>query len=321
MTVFRNIESASGCIGPCALAIGNFDGVHIGHQALLRATAGYAQQHQMVPAVLTFDPHPTAIVAPQRRPEMICTVEERIRLLQIGGAEKILVLPFTEDVARMTPREFVEQILVAALGVRAVFVGENFRFGYRQAGNPDVLAELGSELHFQTNFLPPVLLRGQTVSSSVIRGELARNRVSRAARLLNRWFSIRGAVVSGHGVGSKQTVPTLNLKPVKGMVCPRGVFVTESVELGADRVWPSITNIGMRPTFGGDEVTIETFLLGPLDGESPREIEVRFQHFLRAERRFESPEELKSQIMRDVGKAQMFWRRLKKLTKPLPSIY
>lgn len=321
MTVFRSLESAAGRFGPAALAIGNFDGVHIGHQALLRSMVAYGRSNNLVPAVLTFDPHPTAVVAPHRRPEMICTIEDRIRLLQAAGAEKILVLPFTEQLARMVPDEFVEQILLSKLQTRAVFVGQNFRFGCRQSGTPETLAELGRQLDFEAHFLPPVILRGEIVSSSLIRKDLASSRAVRAARFLNRWFFIRGRVVSGHGVGSKQTVPTLNLRPTPGIVCPRGVFVTETAEPGTDRVWPSITNIGVRPTFGGDELTIETYLLSKLEGDSPAEIEVRFQHFLRAERRFPTPEDLKAQIMRDIAKAQEFRTRLGKLRKPLPWIY
>ena len=321
MTVFHNLEAAAGGFGPCALAIGNFDGVHVGHQALLRATTAYARVHQLVPAVLTFDPHPTAVVAPHRRPQMICTVEDRVRLLSAAGAEKILVLPFTEQLARMSPREFVERILVDGLGTRALFVGQNFRFGYRQAGTPEVLAQLGAELNFEAQFLAPVVLRGRVVSSSAIRKQLAASQVSCAARFLNRWFSMRGTIVSGHGVGAKQTVPTLNLRPTPGLVCPRGVFVTETSDIDSDRVWPSITNVGIRPTFGGDEMTIETYLLGPLEGESPQAIEVRFQHFLREERKFASPEELKAQIMRDVQRSQIFRARWKKLQKSVPSIY
>jgi riboflavin kinase / FMN adenylyltransferase len=321
MTVFRSFEAAAGSFGSCSLAIGNFDGVHVGHQALLRSTVAYARQRQLVPAVLTFDPHPTAVVAPHRRPEMICTLEDRVRLLAAAGAENILVLPFTEQVARMTPREFVQRILVEGLGTRAVFVGENFRFGYRQAGTPEALTSLGVEFNFEAQFLAPVVLRGQVVSSSAIRKQLVKGRVSSAARFLNRWFSIRGPVVPGHGVGSKQTVPTLNIRPVPGVICPRGVFVTETAELDGDRVWPSITNLGVRPTFGGDEMTVETYLLAPLESPSPQAIEVRFQHFLREERKFAGPEELKAQIMRDVQRAQKFQARLRRLQNSIPSIY
>lgn len=321
MKSFRTLESATGVFGPCALAIGNFDGVHIGHQALLQEATRYAREHGLTPAALTFHPHPTAIVAPQRLPEMICTVDDRVRLLHAAGAENVLVLPFTRELSKMTPREFVEDVLVRALGMRAVFVGENFRFGVRQSGTPEVLAALGKELGFDPHFLPPVVFRGAAVSSSVIRGELTRSHVVPAARMLKRWFFLRGEVVPGHGVGSKQTVPTLNLKPVSGLVTPRGVYVTETSDLDSNRVWPSVTNVGLRPTFGGDELTIETYLLSPLAGETPRSIEVRFQHFLRGEKRFESPAELKAQILRDVHRSQVFQRRLSRLQKPVPSIY
>jgi riboflavin kinase/FMN adenylyltransferase len=166
-----------------------------------------------------------------------------------------------------------------------------------------------------------VVLRGQTVSSSLVRRELAATHVARAARFLNRWFSLRGPVVRGHGVGSKQTVPTLNIEPVPGLVCPRGVFDTETIEPESGRLWPSITNVGVRPTFGGEQLTIETFLLSKLEGDAPSSIEVRFQHFLRPEQRFASPEALKAQIMRDVRKAQVFSARINRLPWPVPWIY
>jgi len=322
--IFRSIEEARGRFGPCALAIGNFDGVHIGHQALLAQAGkfvrqnGFVSQNAIHPAALTFHPHPATIVAPHRVPPIVSTLEQRLHFLGVAGAEHILVLPFTAETALLSPREFVRQILVGVLHTQAVFVGENFHFGHKQAGTPATLEALGKEFGFVSQFVKPVVLRGEVVSSSAIRRHLAEGNVARAGRLLGRCFCVEGPVVSGHGVGSKQTVPTLNLRPAPGQIVPHGVYVTETIEPPTNRRWRSITNAGTRPTFGGEELTIETFLLSPLEGPAPEMIEVQFRHFVRQEQQFPSPEALKAQIMKDVARAQTYWRRLK---KPNPSIY
>jgi riboflavin kinase/FMN adenylyltransferase len=312
--VFRSLEEAHGKFGPASLAIGNFDGVHIGHQALLNAARTFATEHNVKPAVLTFHPHPTVLVAPSRVPPMLCTLERRIKRLQDAGAERILVLPFTEQLSALSPQQFVGQILESALQAKAVFVGESFRFGHKKAGSPEVLAELGLHHNIATTFLKHITFRGRVVSSSAIRQALAENHLALAARMLGRCFAVEGPVVSGQGIGSKQTVPTLNLLPAAGQLLLHGVYVTQTVDTDNGRVWPSITNAGKRPTFGGGDVTIETFLLGPLEGETPRNIRVEFRRYVRAERQFPSPEELKKQIMQDVGRARTYWRRVSGLS-------
>lgn len=308
--VFRSLEEARGGFGPCALAIGNFDGVHLGHQALLAETKRQATVKNVTPSALTFDPHPAVVVAPERTPELISTVEQRLELLAANGAERILVLPFTQAVAHLSPRDFVSRILCGDLATRAVVVGESFRFGYKQAGTAQSLKALGEEFGFASQFVRPVAWRREIISSSAIRRYLSNGNVSRAARFLGRCFSIDGAVVPGRGVGSRQTVPTLNLRPPLGQIVPRGVYVTETVEPSTARRWESITNCGFRPTFGEHELTIETFLLTPLEGEPPSHIEVRFRRFLRSEQQFPNPEALKAQILRDVARAKAYWRRI-----------
>jgi len=311
--VFYSLESARENFGPCALTIGNFDGVHLGHQALLAAARRWAAGNNACAGVLAFHPHPTVIVAPQRVPQLICSLEERLELLSAAGAERILVLPFTSDLARFTPEEFISRILVEGLHTKAVIVGENFRFGHKQAGTPEVLEDLGQQYGFSTHFIKPVACRGRIVSSTLIRQCLTEGEVPLAGRLLGRCFALEGPVISGHGIGSKQTVPTLNLGVPPGQLTPRGVFVTETVEPATGRRWPSITNAGFRPTFGGEELTIETFLLAQLDGESPEHIRVSFRRFLRAERAFPDAQSLKSQILKDVARAQSYWRRVLKI--------
>ena len=319
--VFHSLEEARHNFGPCAITIGNFDGVHVGHQSLLAETVGFAKAKNLSPAVLTFDPHPATVVAPERVPEMICSLQQRIQLLLAAGAERILVLPFTPDTASLSAEEFVSQILVKGLQTKAVFVGKNFRFGHRQGGNPEVLRQLGERFGFVSEFLPPVAVRGQIVSSSLIRNFLSNGNVSRAARLLGHCFVLQGPVVAGHGVGRKQTVPTLNLRPTPQQLTPRGVYITETLDLTSSARWPSITNVGVRPTFGGDELTIESFLLASLENPPPERIEVQFRRFVRSERAFPNPEELRAQILQDVAKAQRYWRRAAKLAQPAASIY
>ncbi len=319
--VFRSLNEAKLRFEPSALAIGNFDGVHLGHRSLLAQTIANAAPKGLKPSVLTFDPHPTAIVAPHRTPELITTLEEKLRLLDSFGVEQIMILPFTAEIAGTNPRDFVSQIVVDALKTRLVLVGENFRFGHKQAGNSDVLRSLGGEFGFDSHFLKPVIFRDEIVSSSAVRRHLSSGNVTHAARLLNRCFFVEGPVVSGQGIGSKKTVPTLNLLPSPGQILPRGVFVTETLELPSGRRWPSITNVGIRPTFGGEEPTIETYLLDPIDGNSPRRIQVHFRRFVRPEQSFPDPAALKAQILRDVARAQAYWRRLAKLAAVTPSIY
>ena len=310
MRIYRSLSEVPPDFGPSVLTIGNFDGVHFGHRRILRRVHAIAAGHGWKPSVLTFDPHPARVVAPDRAPMLMTSVERRAELMQEEGIEQVLILPFTRDIAQLTPEEFVRTLLVERLGVKAVLVGDNFRFGHKQAGNIQVLAELGRRFSFETEIVSAVRCRGRVVSSSGIRQSIAAGRVSLAARLLEHPYGLEGEVVSGRGVGSRETVPTLNLATNSDLIPARGVYVTRTSDLDADREWDSITNIGYRPTFGAsNQLTIETFLLSPLTGETPRRIRVEFLLRLRDERRFESPEALKAQIFKDVRTAQSYFRR------------
>ena len=216
------------------------------------------------------------------------------------GIEQVLILPFTTDVACLTAEDFVEQVLVRKLGARAIVVGENFRFGHKQAGDTRLLLALGDRLGFVTEVVTAVSCRGMRVSSSGLRQLLEAGDVVRAERLLGRPYALEGTVISGRGVGAKKTVPTLNLATRSEVLPKRGVYVTRTSDLEDGRSWESVTNIGYRPTFGDDDrLTIETFLLEPLVGETPGSIRVEFLWRLRDERKFESPEALKTQILKD----------------------
>ena len=305
----------------CALAIGNFDGVHLGHRKLLDDTIVYAQQHGLVPAALTFHPHPTVVVAPDRVPPLLCSLDNRIRLIEDCGIRQVFVVPFTPELAALSPREFVSEFLCNRFGARALFVGDNFRFGVKKAGTVGTLRELAPEFGFTPHALAPVTFRGERVSSSAIRDHLFNARIYRANRLLGRAFSLSGPVVSGHGIGSRQTVPTLNLQPEADRIVPRGVYVTETLEPSTGRRWESITNAGTRPTFDGTGLTVETFLLSPFEEPAPSTIEARFHHFIRPEQQFPDAQALKAQIFRDVARARAYWRHFARLRTSTPSIY
>ncbi|HYE99651.1 MAG TPA: riboflavin biosynthesis protein RibF, partial [Planctomycetota bacterium] len=310
MRIFRSLDELPSDFGPSALTIGNFDGVHYGHRRILRRVREVATERGCKPSVLTFDPHPTRVVAPDRAPLLMTTPDRRAALMREEGIEQVLILPFTPELAQLPPEPFVRDILVGRLGACAVLVGDNFRFGHRHAGGVALLADLGRRLGFITEVVPAVTCRGRIVSSSAIRELLLAGNVSMAGRLLLRPYVLEGDVVGGRGVGSKQTVPTLNLAIAAELIPARGVYITRTRDLDDARQWTSITNIGYRPTFGAsDQLSIETFLLDPLQGETPRRIAVEFLRRVREERKFETPESLREQILRDVRTAQAYFRR------------
>lgn len=305
--IARSIEEARG-FGPSAVAMGVFDGVHRGHQELLRRTIAAARERGIKSAVLTFDPHPACVVAPGRAPRLLLSVDERCRRLAETGIDEILVLPFTPQVAAMPPAEFAARELKSAMNAQVILVGENFRFGCDRAGDIVTLIELG----FVTLPLEPVSYRGKVVSSSEVRRCIETGDVGFAGRLLNRFYSIEGNIVHGHGIGSKQTVPTLNLATSAEVLPAKGVYITRTTDLDADRQWNSITNIGVRPTFEeSGELSIETFLLSPFAEPTPRRVRLEFLRRVREERKFSSPESLKTQILKDVSTAHAYFRRVK----------
>jgi len=313
--IARDLSQAEG-FKPCALTIGNFDGVHRAHRRLLRTTLEAAGDSGLRPAVLMFDPHPSCVVAPERAPRLLTSIEERCDLIRREGIENVLVQPFTTELARFTPEEFATQFLRDGLGAKCVIVGENFRFGCKQAGDTQMLRNLGAQLGFEVRLIEIVRWRGRRVSSGEVRKLVAMGEVGIAGRLLERPYAISGEIVTGHGIGSKQTVPTLNLRTEAQVIPARGVYITWTKDLDGTRLWNSITNIGYRPTFGetcgtDNTLSIETFLLDPFDGATPERIRLEFLRRVRDERKFESPEALKAQILRDVGRAKAYFRRVR----------
>jgi riboflavin kinase/FMN adenylyltransferase len=328
MLIFRSLEEARTSFAPSAVTIGNFDGVHTAHHELMVRVVRLAREQGVKPSALTFSPHPTEVVAPERAPLLLSSPAERCAFMEFDGIEQVLILPFNAHLGALDPEAFFREVLMDALGARAVVVGDNFQFGSRQCGDVQTLRALGAKLGVRVEIVPAIKWRGILVSSSEIRHLLALGDVGKAARLLGRPFTVSGLVVEGEGRGRRETVPTLNLEIPsltldRAAVPANGVFVTRTFEEGdsrpspqGDRVddprtrcWHSVTNVGYRPTFGGRHLTIETFLLDRLEGNSPEHIRIEFLHRLRDERAFPSAEALRAQILRDVSRAQTFFRR------------
>ena len=295
------------------LAIGNFDGIHLGHQAILRAVEQRAIETGCVATALTFDPSPRRVLKPESAPPRLSTSAQRMDWFGMVGLEAAVVIPFTLELARLSPEDFVDQILVRDLQVRAVLVGENFHFGHRQAGDVKLLRQLGMRRGFDVIVIPPVTYRGEIVSSTCIRKAIGEGDVSYAARLLGRPFVLTGEIVKGAGLGRKFTFPTLNLKPEQEMLPAQGVYVTRTRIDGESKTRRSVTNVGVRPTFNGSGVTIETHLLHFSEEIAPEHIEVHFWKRLRPEKKFNGPDELRAQIAKDIENADRYFTLFRKL--------
>lgn len=313
MRIVTSLEELSAA-ARTMVAIGNFDGLHLGHRTLLAAVKAEAGQRGVLSAALTFEPHPLRILRPDKAPRLITPLEEKKRCFASTGVDLLVVLPFSRDLSLLSPREFVEEILVCGLHADGVHEGANFRFGHRQSGNVDTLGELGTEFGFSVTVHDEVRVRGEVVSSSRIRELLTAGRVEMAARLLGRPFTLRGAIAQGHGIGRRLTVPTLNLQHYEELLPGNGVYVT-CTRIG-ERRFQSLTNVGTRPTFANSGgISVETFLLD-FEEMPIEEMEIRFLLRLRDERKFDSPAALKQQILHDVERGRRYFRRLERLKQP-----
>lgn len=294
------------------IAIGTFDGIHLGHQTVLEFAKKRAKESGAVSTALTFEPPPVKVLRPEVAPPRISTNQQRMDWFGAVGIEAAVVLPFTPELAALTPQEFVEQVLVRELQVRAVVVGNDFRFGRGKAGDVKFLREMGVKYGFEVVVHAPVRIGGEIVSSTLIRKLVAEGNVRGAAKLLGRPFALTGEVMSGTGTGRKFTFPTLNLKAEQELLPGRGVYITRTVLEGETSSHRSVTNVGVRPTFDGTGLSVETHLLDYSGNFSPKRIEVRFWKKLRDERKFSGAEELKEQIERDISAANRFFARLRK---------
>ena len=288
--------------GPASVAVGNFDGVHRGHQALVAAAVARARATGEAAVVLTFDPHPALVLRPSAAPAALTTLAQKEELVAGLGTDRLVVVPFDARLAALSPEAFAREVLQQGLAARHVVVGDSFRFGRARAGDPALLEALGGPLGFGVEVVPPVLEGGRPISSSRVREALARGDVGEARQLLGREYFVDGEVVRGDGRGRTIGVPTANLAPEAQILPAHGVY---AVRCRARDSWhPAVVNVGERPTFGGGRVTLEAHLIdfeGELYGARLR---VAFHERLRGEQRFESAERLVAQIRADVAAAR-----------------
>jgi riboflavin kinase / FMN adenylyltransferase len=308
MKIFRSLDELTGNQQRSVVSVGNFDGVHLGHQMVLQSMVERASELGAHTVVVTFDPHPSHVLHSSRRTPLITPLPQKLDLLAAAGIDNVLVLPFNEELRRWSAREFAKRVLCDPLHTIEVHEGETFRFGYGAEADVASLSELGREFGFTVRAYEPRIIDGAPVSSSRIRTLIAAGDMRDANRLLGRDFAIRSTPAHGRGYGTRYTVPTINLAPYTELMPAIGVYVTKlAIGSGkAARVFQGVTNVGNRPTFGADSFAIETHLLDfePIELNETTPLEMSFLHRLRDERKFASPEELRAQIGLDVAEAK-----------------
>jgi riboflavin kinase / FMN adenylyltransferase len=309
--IFRALADIPAGFGPSVAAIGNFDGVHRGHQDILAKVVREARSINARAVAITFDPHPEKFLRPGLAPMLLTPLAERLRLLSATGVDAVLVLKFDAELAGLMPEEFVRQILVEALGIRCVHEGENFHFGRGASAGVKELAAFGSRMGFNVQVHAPVCVRGLEVSSSAVRSLVAAGDVRRARWMLARFFAVLSTQARGRGIGTRLLVPTVNLAAYDGLLPAFGVYVTRLYVPG--RKFQAVTNVGNRPTFGEASFAVESHILDfePVEITEDTPIELEFLLRLRGEKTWPSPEALKEQIFKDVVRAKRYFRLAK----------
>jgi len=291
------------------LALGNFDGLHRGHMKIIERVHRTAAERGATPVVLTFDPHPTRVLRPDKAPRVLMTEAQKVEVLAQAGMRGVAVVRFTAELSRWDPDTFVRLVLVEWLGVSEVWVGANFLFGHDRAGTFAVLRGLGETYRFRADKIDPICVRDAVVSSTRVRKLLAEGRVDEAGVLLGRHYFIDGEVVEGDGRGRQLGYPTANLRTWNEMVPPHGVYATSART--ADGLQPAVTNIGVRPTFdGGGAPGIETHLLRGGRDLYGAKLRLYFVQRLRDEQAFASADALRARIERDCRDARALFGQL-----------
>jgi riboflavin kinase/FMN adenylyltransferase len=305
MRLFHGTDNAE-IQRPTVLTLGVFDGLHLGHQLIMKTVAERARAIGAVPTVITFDPHPRAVLHPESAPPLLQTFDQKIEALGILGIEQTIIIRFTEEFARIRAEEFLRDVIGERLQAREVYLGRGFAFGHDREGNIELLKRISDELGFHADEVAEVRLRGQRISSSRVRQVLAAGKVNLARRMLGRPYGVEGQVVRGDERGHQLGFPTANLAPQNRVIPADGVYVTATL---IENEWRrSVTNIGTRPTFeDGNNRLVETHMMnwdGDLYGDVVR---VRFLHRLRSEKKFASVDQLRTQIERDIVRAHRYF--------------
>jgi riboflavin kinase / FMN adenylyltransferase len=292
---------------PACVAIGFFDGVHLGHQQIIRQTVADGRRHDAVALVVTFDCHPNTVVAPNRVPPLIYSLPQKLRAIESLGADALLLIHFDKAFSEQTGEAFMRSLTADLGGIRSLCVGANFVFGHKRSGNVALLGKLGQELRFTVHGMAAVSLGGRVVSSTRIRETVRAGELDPAGQMLGRAYSLAGTVIHGDRVGHQLGFPTANLDVSGRVLPPNGVYPARAMVAG--QAHHAVVNIGTRPTVPGAEpqIRVEAHLLdfsGEIYGE---ELELTFLDKLREERKFASLAELKEQIGRDIEQARAKW--------------
>jgi riboflavin kinase/FMN adenylyltransferase len=287
-----------------SVALGTFDGVHLGHRRVIQTAIDRARELGVRSAVATFDPRPVSVIVPERAPDSLTTLDRRLELLREAGVDDVVVIRFTLELAARTPEEFAREVLAEQLGAAEVVVGQNFRFGHRRAGDVEMLRELGRDLGFGVTIAPLFEFDGEPVSSSRIRELIRLKYVEDAARILGHSPELDGEVVRGDGRGRELGVPTANLGVTKGFVQPAEGVYAGDVVLPDGRQFQAAISVGTNPTFDGErDVRVEAHLLDFDEDLYGVNVRVEFRRFLRGQVRFDSLDELIAQMREDIAAA------------------
>jgi riboflavin kinase/FMN adenylyltransferase len=308
ISVFHSLAEIPSGFGPSVTAIGNFDGVHLGHREILSAVAAEARALEARAVAVTFEPHPEQYLRPGQAPKLLTPSAERLRLLALTGVDAVLVLPFDAALACLPAREFVRRVLLEGLRVRGLHEGGNFRFGYRAEAGVRELTEFGKEFGFAVHLHSVLHVHELEVSSSAVRELVAAGDMKRARWMLGRPFAVRSTPARGRGIGTRLLVPTVNLAAYDDLLPAFGVYVTRLTVGG--RCFQAVTNVGNRPTFGEASFAVESHILDfePVDLDEGTPVELEFLLRLRGEIEWPSPEALKAQIFKDVARAKRYFR-------------
>jgi len=289
----------------CAVAIGNFDGVHQGHRKILHVLVEDARNNNLFPLLLTFHPHPAKILA-KRKIELLQTIEQRLNEIKKSGVQMAIVLSFDHNLSQITAEEFIRTIILQKLKAKKIIVGDNFRFGKDREGDVTKLRELAFRYGFSIQSIPPVTVQGSVVSSSLIRKILKKGEIEKANTLLGRPYEIEGTVIRGKSRGKRLGYPTANIHPLND-IAPPGVFISR-VGIGSKK-FPSVTHVGSKPTFNEKEVMIESYIIDYNDSLYKKKLRVFFLEKIREEKKFETPEALSLQIKKDLEQTLIYFQK------------
>ncbi|HWY50991.1 MAG TPA: bifunctional riboflavin kinase/FAD synthetase [Chthoniobacterales bacterium] len=304
MEILRSIPELERLRGPVFLAIGVFDGVHRGHQAVISTSADHARATSGTPVVVTFDPHPEKVLRPVAAPHLLTATEHKIALIRALGVEHLLIISFDKQFAATEPEDFVEKLVAHSKPLREICVGHEWSFGKNRRGNLDLLKRLGAKSNFDVVGIPPVKINGAVVSSTAIRQAIEKGDLTKAAEMLGREYTILGTVTRGDNLGKKIGFPTANLSAHSEQFPPNGVYAAEARVEG--ELYRGVINLGIRPTVnsGKSERVLEIYLFDFNRDIYGHDVEVRFLKFLRPEKKFESLDALVQQIRHDVEQAR-----------------